>query len=283
MKYLEFNIANMVITKDPKDKTALISGSVDRFGMHFSFDEEFESIPGTRAILFSKKNLSEKCSLIDGKCKIPNWILIDKDAFSVRVICGNTTGTKWQTINIEEGGIIMPETPEEEPPVSMEYVKTMSGDGAVPYLRAETNGLEYSQNGVDWQSGLDGVPEVPARPQGAIFGRSNKDWVRIDKMIEELQEQIANLTGSNTIVEVKVDGIALTPTDGAVDIDLTPYAKTADVSSEYATKTEVSDLQTMTGTAETVSDIDYSTTDTSDVISAYNTLLSALRARGVIS
>ena len=39
----------------------------------------------------------------------------------------------------------------------------------------------------------------------------------------------------------------------------------------------------MTGTAETVSDIDYGTSDISDVISAYNTLLSALRTRGVIS
>lgn len=283
MKYLEFNIANMVITKDSKDKAVLISGAVDYFGLHFNFDEDFTSIPGMKTVLFSKKNLSDRCDLVDGKCRIPNWILADKDTFSMRVISGNTIGTKWAQVNVEEGGIIMPESPENEPPESMEYVKTASGENAVPYLRAGTNGLEYSQNGEDWNSGVSGVPEVPSRPKDAIFGRTNGDWVRVDKMIEELQEQISNLAGTNAIVEVKVDGIALTPTDGAVDIDLSAYAKTADVASTYAEKSTVEALQTLQGTAETVSDIDYSTTDISDVITAYNSLLSALRTRGVIA
>ena len=274
MKYLEFNIANMVITKDSKDKAVLISGAVDYFGFHFNFDEDFASIPGMKTVLFSKKNLSDRCDLVDGKCRIPNWILADKDTFSMRVISGNTIGTKWAQVNVEEGGIIMPESPENEPPESMEYVKTASGENAAPYLRAGTNGLEYSQNGEDWNSGVSGVPEVPSRPKDAIFGRTNGDWVRIDKMIEEAK---------NGIKEVKVDGTALTPTDGSVDIDLSTYAKTTDVAATYAEKSTVDELQTLQGTAETVTDIDYSTTDISDVITAYNALLSVLRTRGVIS
>lgn len=274
MKYLEFDISNMAITKNSKDKTALISGAVSYFGLHFNFDEEFADIPGGKAVEFIKKNNKDRRDLVDGKCEIPNWILTDKDTFSMRVTCGNTIGTQWAQVSITEGGIIMPEEPEEEAPSGMEYVKTASGENAAPYLRASTNGLEYSQNGEDWNSGVSGVPEVPSRPKDAIFGRTNGDWVRIDNMIEE---------AGGGISEVKVDGVVLTPVEGAVDIDLSDYAKTADLASEYATKTEVAALQTLTGTAETVTDIDYSTTDISDVITSYNALLSALRARGVIA
>jgi len=275
MKYIEFDVKNMAITRTPNDKTPLISGAVSYFGLHFNFDEEFVAIPGGKRVEFIKKNNKDSRDLVDGKCGIPNWILTDKDEFQIRVTSGTTIGTQWQKIAITEGGIIMPEELEEEAPPTMEYVKTASGDEAAPYLRASTNGLEYSQNGEDWNSGVSGVPEVPSRPKDAIFGRTNGDWVRIDKMIEE--------AAGGSIREVKVDGVALTPTDGAVDIDLSAYAKTADVAATYAEKTTVDALQTLTGTAETVSDIDYSTTDISDVISAYNTLLSALRTRGVIS
>lgn len=283
MKYLEFDVKNMAISRTVGDKTTLISGAVNYFGVHFNFDEEFASIPGAKAVEFYKNRNKIRVDLVDNQCAIPNELLTDKANFEIRVVSGNTIGTTWLGVGITESGVIMPEEPEEEAPSGMEYVKTASGDEAVPYLREASNGLEYSKDGVDWNSGLDGVPEVPATPKGAIFGRANKDWVRIDKMIDELKEQVSNLTGSNAIVEVKVDGTALTPVDGSVDIDLSAYAKTADVTSEYATKTEVADLQTLTGTAETVTDIDYSTTDISDVITSYNALLSALRARGVIA
>lgn len=276
MKYLEFDISNMAITKNSKDKTALISGAVSYFGLHFNFDEEFADIPGGKAVEFIKKNNKDKRDLVDGKCEIPNWILADKDTFSMRVTCGNTIGTQWAQVNITEGGIIMPEEPEEEAPSGMEYVKTASGENAAPYLRASTNGLEYSQNGEDWNSGVSGVPEVPSRPKGAAYLRKNGDWVNAEEYLAE------NGGETNVINEVQVDGTALPVTDKTVNIDLSAYAKTSDLASEYATKTEVADLQTLTGTAETVTDIDYSTTDISDVITSYNALLSALRARGVI-
>lgn len=277
MKYLEFDISNMAITKNSKDRTTLISGAVSYFGLHFNFDEEFADIPGGKSVEFMKKNNKDRRDLVDGKCEIPNWILTDKDTFSMRVICGNTIGTQWAQVNIAEGGIIMPEEPEEEAPSGMEYVKTASGENAAPYLRASTNGLEYSQNGEDWNSGVSGVPEVPSRPKGAAYLRKNGDWVNAEEYLAE------NGGETNVINEVQVDGTALPVTDKSVNIDLSAYAKTADADAKYAEKSTVDALQTLTGTAETVTDIDYSTTDISDVITSYNALLSALRARGVIA
>lgn len=272
MKYLEFDISNMAITKNSKDKTALISGAVSYFGLHFNFDEEFSDIPGGKAVEFIKKNNKDRRDLVEGKCEIPNWILTDKDNFSMRVTCGTTIGTQWTQVNITEGGIIMPEEPEEEAPSGMEYVKTASGENAAPYLRASTNGLEYSQNGEDWNSGVSGVPEVPTRPKDAIFGRTNGDWVRIDKMIEE---------AGGGISEVKVNGVALTPVEGAVDIDLSAYAKTEDVANTYAEKVTVEALQTLTGAASQLAVLDYSETDTATIVTKINEIVGILQSRGI--
>lgn len=277
MKYLEFDISNMAITKNSKDKTALISGAVNYFGLHFNFDEEFASIPGAKAVEFYKNRNKIRVDLVDNQCAIPNELLTDKANFEMRVVSGNTIGTTWTSVGITESGVILPESPDEEAPESMEYVKTYTGDQAAPLLRATTNGLEYSTDGEDWNSGVSGVPEVPSRPKGAAYLRKNGDWVNAQEYLAE------NGGETNVINEVQVDGTALPVTDKAVNIDLSAYAKTADLASEYATKTEVADLQTLTGTAETVTDIDYSTTDISDVITAYNSLLSALRTRGVIA
>lgn len=193
MKYLEFDISNMAITKNSKDKTALISGAVSYFGLHFNFDEEFADIPGGKAVEFIKKNNKDRRDLVDGKCEIPNWILTDKDTFSMRVTCGNTIGTQWAQVSITEGGIIMPEEPEEAPS-GMEYVKTASGENAAPYLRASTNGLEYSQNGEDWNSGVSGVPEVPSRPKGAAYLRKNGDWVNAKNILRKTVEKQTSST-----------------------------------------------------------------------------------------
>lgn len=277
MKYIEFDVKNMAISRTAGDKTALISGAVNYFGLHFNFDEEFAAIPGAKAVEFYKNRNKIRVDLVDNQCAIPNELLTDKANFEIRVVSGNTIGTTWLGVGITESGIITPEEPEEEAPSGMEYVKTASGESAAPYLRASTNGLEYSQNGEDWNSGVSGVPEVPSRPKGAAYLRKNGDWVNAEEYLAE------NGGETNVINEVKVDGTALPVTDKSVNIDLSAYAKTADLASEYATKTEVSELQTLTGTAETVTDIDYSTTDISDVITSYNALLSALRARGVIA
>lgn len=277
MKYIEFDVKNMAISRTAGDKTALISGAVNYFGLHFNFDDEFAEIQGTKSVEFYKNRNKIRVDLVDNQCAIPNELLTDKANFEIRVVSGNTIGTTWIGVGITESGVIMPEEPEEEAPSGMEYVKTASGENAVPYLRASTNGLEYSQNGEDWNSGVSGVPEVPSRPKGAAYLRKNGDWVNAEEYLAE------NGGETNVINEVQVDGNALPVTDKSVNIELSAYAKTSDLASEYATKTEVADLQTLTGTAETVTDIDYSTTDISDVITSYNALLSALRARGVIA
>lgn len=271
MKYLEFDVKNMSITRSSGDKTPLISGAVNYFGLHFNFDEEFSGIPGAKMVEFCKNRNNIRADLVDDKCQLPNELLTDKGNFEMRVISGNTIGTKWVTLSIEESGVILPEIPEEEPPEMMEYVKTYTGDQAATLLRATTNGLEYSQDGEEWNSGVSGVPEVPSRPKDAIYGRTNGDWVRIDKIIEELQEKVSDLTGVDAIVEVKVNGTALTPEEGIVNIDL----------SSYAEKTEVESLQALTGTASQITSLDYSETDTSTIVAKINEIITLLQSRGI--
>lgn len=275
MKYLEFDISNMAITKNSKDKTALISGAVGYFGLHFNFDEEFADIPGAKAVEFVKKNNKERKDLVDGKCEIPNWILADKDPFQMRVTCGNTIGTQWAQVTITESGIIMPEEPEEEAPSGMEYVKTQSGENAAPYLRASTNGLEYSQNGEDWSSGVSGVPEVPSRPKGAVYLRKDGDWVNADEYLSE------NGGETNIIDEIKVNGTALQVEEKSVNIDLSEYVKTTDADAKYAEKTTVDTLQTLTGTASQLSTLDYSETDIPTIVSKINEIVTLLQTRGI--
>lgn len=277
MKYLEFDVKNMAISRTAGDKTALISGAVNYFGLHFNFDEEFAAIPGAKAVEFYKNRNKIRVDLVENQCAIPNELLTDKANFEIRVVSGNTIGTTWLGVGITESGIITPEEPEEEAPSGMEYVKTASGENAAPYLKATTNGLEYSKDGEIWQSGVSGVPEVEKTKKTKAYLRTYGDWIDAENYLSE------NGGETNVINEVQVDGTALPITDKSVNIDLSAYAKTADLASKYATKTEVADLQTLTGTAETVTDIDYSTTDISDVITSYNALLSALRARGVIA
>lgn len=267
MKYINYDVKNMTISLSAGEKTKLISGAVNYFGLHFNFDDEFATIPGVKAVEFFKNKQTRRIDLVDGECAIPNELLTDKANFEMRVISGNTIGTTWTSVGITESGIIIPETPEEELPESMEYVKTYTGDQAAPILRASTNGLEYSTNGVDWNSGVSGVPEVPSRPKGATYLRKNGDWVNAEEYLAE------NGGETNAIDEVKVNGEVLPIEEKSVNIDL----------SEYATNAKVDALQTLTGTAETISELDYGTDDISAVVTAYNSLVTALKARGVIA
>lgn len=275
MKYLEFDVKNMAINRTAGDKTALISGAVNYFGLHFNFDDEFASIHGVKAVEFYKNRNKIRVDLVENQCAIPNELLTDKTNFEIRVVSGNTIGTTWLGVGITESGVIMPEEPEEEAPSGTEYVKTASGENAAPYLRASTNGLEYSQNGEDWNSGVSGVPEVPSRPKGAAYLRKNGDWVNAEEYLAE------NGGETNVINEVQVDGTALPVTDKSVNIDLSAYAKTSDLASEYATKTEVEALQTLIGTATGLTDLDYSETDTTNIVTKINEIIGVLKSRGI--
>lgn len=277
MKYLTFNVKNMTISRAVGDKTVLISGAVNYFGMLFEFDEEFATIPGIKAVEFSKNRQSRRAELVDGRCAIPNEFLKDTKAIEFRVLSGNTIGTPWTSVAITESGTIMPEEPEEEAPENMEYVKTESGDRAVPYLRALSNGLEYSKDGAVWESGVSGVPDVPKRPEGEAYLRRNGDWVKADDFLEEKGVE------PNVIDSVKVDGVELPVEDRSVNIDLSGYEKTSDADLKYATKQEVGDLQTLTGLATQLPMLDYGETDTATIVSKINEIILALQTRGVVT
>lgn len=181
MKYLEYEVKNMAISRSGKDKTNPISGSVNYFGIHFTFDEEFAGIAGAKAVEFYKGRNTVREDLVDGRCQIPNDFLKDKTAFEMRVINGGSVATPWISVAITESGVIKPDEPGEDAPENMEYVKTQSGDGAVPFLRTGENGLEFSQNGEDWESGVNGVPDVPAKNKGKKYLRVNGDWVEYEE------------------------------------------------------------------------------------------------------
>ena len=182
MKYLEYEVNNMNISRKPGDKTVLISGAKNYFGLHFTFDEEFSAIAGAKKCEFFKNRKLEKIDLIDGACAIPNEFLTDKNSFEIRVVSGTTVATPWVVVTITESGSIMPDEPGEEPETGTEYVKTPS-EKAVPYIREGDNGFEYSVDGKNWKKGINGVPDVPSTPADNTYVRKNGDWVPIDDAI----------------------------------------------------------------------------------------------------
>lgn len=214
MKYLEFEVKNMTLGRKKDDKTAPISGSVNYFGVSVAFDEDFESIPGGKSVEFFKNKATVRCDLVDGKCGIPNEILRDKDAFEMRVVSGCTVATPWVKIVITESGAIAPEEPEEQPDEGMEYVKTQNGDASLPYMRMGDHGPEFSQDGKDWQNGVSGVPDVPAKPKDQKYMRVHGDWVPYEEPdipevpgLTELQGKVD--TNAQAIEELKnVEGLA---------------------------------------------------------------------------
>lgn len=177
MQYLEFEVKNMALSRLGTDKVQPISGSVNYFGVHFTFDEAFAAIPGTKSVEFYKGKRTIRKVLVDNACAIPKEMLTDKTPIEIRVICGETVGTAWQSITVTESGTIMPDEPDEELPETMSYIKTPTGDGTVAMFRKGESGLEFSQNGEDWEGGVNGIPEVPKTPKDAAYLRKNGDWV----------------------------------------------------------------------------------------------------------
>lgn len=178
MKYLEYNVKGMAISRATGDKTTLISGAVNYFGVHFTFDEEFEQISGQKACEFYKNRKTVRVDLVDEQCAIPNEFLTDKSPFEMRVVSGTMVGTPWISVNITESGVIMPEQPEEPEP-GTEWVKTISGAEAVAALKTENGKLMFSTNGKDFIPGLSGVPEVPDADPDKTYVRKHGDWVEV--------------------------------------------------------------------------------------------------------
>ena len=201
MKYLEFDVKNLLISRTAGDKTALISGAVGYFGLHFNFDEEFAALAGLKRVEFFKNRKTIVRDLVDEACAIPKEMLLDKAVFEIRAISGEMVATPWTSVAITESGAIQPEVPEEELPETMSYVKTPAGENTVAMLRNGDNGLEYSVNGEDFEPGINGIPDVPKTSDDKSYLRKNGDWVEY-----EVPETVEGLVGSTIeIAELATD------------------------------------------------------------------------------
>lgn len=253
MKYLEFEVKGMVLGRKGGDKTAPISGSVNYFGVSVVFDEDFASIPGGKSVEFFKNKATTRRDLIDGKCSIPNELLKDKDAFEMRIVSGCTVATPWVKIVVTESGPITPEEPEEQPEEGMEYIKTQSGDNAVPFLRAATNGLEFSKNGEEWEGGLSGVPEVPAKPKDVKYLRVHGDWIPYEEpKIPDLTELQEKVEANSTAVEKHEQSIE-----------------------------ELKKIEGLTGAASALTELADGETDPATIAAKVNEIIAVLTARGI--
>lgn len=275
MKYLEFEVKNMTLNRKNGDKTTPISGAVNYFGVSVAFDEDFETIPGGKLVEFFKNKVTERRDLIDGKCSIPNEFLKDKDSFEMRVVSGRTVATPWVKISITESGPIAPEEPGEDAPESMEYVKTLSGDSAVPYLRAGTNGLEFSHTGEDndWEGALSGVPEVPAKPKGVRYMRVHGDWVPYEEPeapeptdTTELQEQV----NANTEAVEKIP-----------EMETKISEMETKISENEQAISDLKDIEGLTGTASALTELAEDEADPAVIAAKVNEIIALLKARGI--
>lgn len=245
MKYLQYSVSNMAVTRDNTDRTIVTSGSVGYYGIELTFDEEFAEIAGTKAVEFYKDKHTYKRDLADGKVTIPKEVLKDAKGFDFRVISGSTVATSWATVGVTESGVIEEENPDTPAPAGYEYVKTPSGDEAVPYFRAGLNGLEYSTDGTNYVPGLEGLQDVPSTPSGQKYIRENGAWVAFDP--------------DEAITEVQLNGTALTPSSGSVNVI----------------------VEGLQGTATQLEALDTDETDIPTIVAKINAIIGVLQSRGI--
>ena len=195
MKYLELVVKNMSIERAAGDKTKLISGSVNFFGLHFTFDEDFAALEGQKSVEFFKNRSKKRVDLVADACAIPNEFLEDKSPIEFRVLVGNTVATPWTSVSIVESGQIEPEEPDEEKPLGLDYVKTPSGDNAIAQIKKGEKGLEYSINGDDWES-VNGGGEPASIPK---LEESESDASTIAAKVND----VINVLGTLGLIEAK--------------------------------------------------------------------------------
>lgn len=194
MQYIKFRTSGSSLSKN--DKTPIISGSINFYGIEIEFDDFWNNLPGTKEVQFCKNRNRVKRDLENGKCIIPNDFIEDKHSFDMRVVSGDRFATPWIPVVLTEGGPLFQDNPEEDLPEDLTYVKTPKGDQAISQLRVGENGLEYSVNGIDWESAINGIPDVPKTIEDMEYLRKRGDWVPIEK-----GQAIADLTGSPTMTD----------------------------------------------------------------------------------
>lgn len=214
MKYINFDIKGMNISRTNGDKTVLISGAVNYFGLHFNPDTEFASLAGAKYCEFYKNKTTKRVELADNSCAIPNEFLKDKNSFEIRVVSGNMVATPWAIVSITESGIIAPNEPEEDAPENTSYVKTPTGENAIAFIRGGENGMEYSLDGENWENGVNGIPDAPKSKDDVSYVRKNGDWIPLE--IPE-QSNVEGLSGTAVVLSALSESATLEETVAKVN------------------------------------------------------------------
>jgi len=142
-------------------------------------------------------------------CCSTNTLLVDKAPFEIRVCSGDSFATPWIQVVLSEGGPLFADIPDEDLPEDLSYVKTPKGDLAIALLRNGANGLEYSTNGIDWESAINGIPDVPKTPENLSYKRVRGDWIPAEQgeAIEDLKTAPTMADFNNLLAQLRVAGI----------------------------------------------------------------------------
>lgn len=179
MHYVKFKTVGTTLSKS--DKMPIVSGSVNFYGIEVEFDEFWNDLAGTKTVQFYKNRNRIEHDLVDGRCILPNSFIEDRNPFEIRVCSGDSFATPWIQVVLSEGGPLFTDAPDEGLPEELSYVKTLKGEYAIALLRNGSTGLEYSINGVDWESAINGIPDVPRNTEDISYVRKRGDWVPLEK------------------------------------------------------------------------------------------------------
>lgn len=179
MHYVKFKTVGTTLSKI--DKMPIVSGSVNFYGIEVEFDDFWNNLSGTKTVQFYKNRNRVEHDLIDGRSILPNSFIEDRSPFEMRVCSGDSFATPWIQVILSEGGPLFSDVPDEDLPEDLSFVKTLKGEYAIALLRNGPTGLEYSINGVNWESAINGIPDVPRNTDDISYLRKRGDWIPVEK------------------------------------------------------------------------------------------------------
>lgn len=191
MHYVKFKTVGTTLSKS--DKMPIVSGSINFYGIEIEFDDFWNNLSGTKTVQFYKNRNRVEHDLVENRCILPNSFIEDRNPFEMRVCSGDSFATPWIQVMLSEGGPLFSDVPDEDLPEELSYVKTPKGEQAISQLRAGANGLEYSINGIDWESAINGIPDVPRNTDDISYLRKRGDWIPAEK-----GDAISNILSSPT-------------------------------------------------------------------------------------
>lgn len=207
MHYVKFKTVGTTLSKN--DKMPIVSGSINFYGIEIEFDDFWENISGTKTVQFYKNRNRTEHDLVDGRCILPNSFIEDKNPFEMRVCSGDSFATPWIQVILSEGGPIFSDSPDEELPDELSFVKTPKSDNAISQLRVNENILEYSVNGIDWESAVNGIPDVPRNSEDVSYLRKRGDWVPVEKgnAIADIESSPTKEDFNNLLIQLRKSGV----------------------------------------------------------------------------